>query len=96
MYAALLDVGGEDEAANVELGELANPGRDFTCCHLVAVDLATLRDPLVGRPSYRLVETRVWHGTRVTALLAQLRAFLEPWGPRYIVADATGVGQGLV
>ena len=38
----------------------------------------------------------MWHGTRVTALLGQLRAFLQPWNPRYIVADATGVGQGLV
>lgn len=38
----------------------------------------------------------MWHGAKVGALLAQLRAFLDPWRPRYIVADATGVGQGLV
>ncbi len=30
------------------------------------------------------------------ALLAQIRAFLEPWAPRRIVADATGIGHGLV
>jgi hypothetical protein len=97
VYAAVLDVGGEDEAAHDVLGgELERPGRDFTACHLVAIDLSSLQDPMVGRPRYRLVDTRVWHGTRVTALLGQLRAYLEPWQPRYIVADATGVGQGLV
>ena len=30
------------------------------------------------------------------ALLQQIRAFLERWGPRRIVADATGMGHGLV
>lgn len=96
IYAALLDVGGEDEGVRDGVGELANPGRDYTCCHIVAVDLAGVHDPLVGRPRYRLVQTRVWQGTRVAALLAQVRAFVEPWAPRYLVADASGVGQGLV
>jgi hypothetical protein len=94
VYAALLDVGGEDEGATT--GELRREKRDYTCCHIVAVDLAGLHDPLVGRPSYRLVHTRTWHGTRATGLLAQIRAFVEPWNPRVIVADATGVGQALV
>lgn len=97
VYAAVLDVGGEDEAAHdVLVRDLERPGRDFTACHIVAVDLGALHDPLVGRPRYRVVETRAWHGTRVAALLGQLRAFLLPWGPRFVVADATGVGQGLV
>jgi len=77
-------------------GDLENPGRDYTCCHIVAVDLSGLQDPAVGRPIYRIVNTRVWHGTRVTALLGQLRTFLSVWQPRWIVADATCVGQGLV
>lgn len=94
IYAALIDVGGEDEAAH-DVG-LRNPDRDYTCCHIVAVDLAGLKDPSVGRPRYRVVDTRVWHGTRVTALLAQISAYVAPWAPRWIVADATGVGQGLV
>ena len=96
IYAALIDVGGEDESPNVELGELERPGRDYTACHIVAVDLTGLDDPLLGRPRYLVASSRVWHGTRVTSLLAQLRAYLEPWSPRYVVADATGVGQGLV
>ena len=75
---------------------LRDPRRDYTACHIVAVDLNALSDPGIGRPRYRVVQTRVWRGTRVPALLAQLRAFLEPGAPRYIVADATGVGQGLV
>ena len=65
-------------------------------CHIVAVDLSGLHDPMCGRPRYRVVQTRAWQGTRLKALLGQLRAFLLPWAPRWIVADATGVGQGLV
>jgi len=94
VYAALIDVGGEDEAAHD--GGLRNPGRDYTCCHIVHVDLAGLLDPSVGLPRYRVVDTRVWHGSRVSALLAQISAYLAPWAPRWIIADATGVGQGLV
>ena len=97
VYAAVLDVGGEDEAAHdVMLGELDNPGRDYTACHIVSVDLSGLHDPSVGRPRYRVVDTRVWHGTKVGALLAQLLQYLRPWSPRFIVGDASGVGQGLV
>ncbi len=76
--------------------EVDQPGRDYTVCHVVAVDLASLRDPLCGRPRYRVVQTRAWYGTPMMALLQQIRVFLEPWAPRWIVADATGVGHGLV
>ena len=99
VYAALLDVGGEDEARERGLGGAGGPNdATYTCCHIVAVDLAGLHDPLVGRPAYRVVHTRTWHGTRVTALLAQLRAFLEPWQPRVHRrrCDGRGAGVGVV
>ena len=75
---------------------MRNPRRDYTCCTIVAVDLTGLHDPLCGLPRYRAVDVRTWHGTPPTALFQQLRAYLEPWAPCWIVADATGVGQGLV
>ena len=112
VYAAVLDVGGQIEGSGIrgqaadgsrrraagrpEEPEEMGPGRDYTVCHVIAVDLAGLHDPLCGRPRYRVVQTRAWYGTPIVSLLAQIRAFLEPWAPRRIVADATGVGYGLV
>jgi hypothetical protein len=41
---ALLDVGGQDEAATDPLAQLDNPARDYTACTIV--QLSTSRDPL--------------------------------------------------
>ena len=37
LYVALLDVGGQDEAATTALAQLANPARDYTVCTIVEV-----------------------------------------------------------
>ena len=50
-------------------------------------------DPL---PSYRIVDRRLWTGTRHTALHATIVDLArEVWRARRIVIDATGVGAGL-
>ncbi|NMB87415.1 MAG: hypothetical protein GYA17_03580, partial [Chloroflexi bacterium] len=95
VYALLLDVAGEDEAARSAAGELSNPGRDLTALTVVEVDLASLGDPLLKAPTYRVVARRQWIGVRHTRLYAELRAQAELWQPRYLVVDATGVGAGL-
>jgi len=78
-----------------EGGGLTNPLRDSTSLTIVEVDLSTLSDPLIAKPTYKAVERRLWVGTKHTALYGTLRALVTLWRPRLITADATGVGAGL-
>lgn len=104
LYALLLDVAGEDEAAGNSQGALEsgnaqaleNPKRDATCLTIVEVDLESLSDPAIAAPTYRAVARRLWVGVKHAALYGQLKALADHWRPRYLVADATGVGAGLV
>jgi hypothetical protein len=59
------------------------------------VDLSTLADDIIKRPSYRVVSRQSWIGVRHTALYGQVKALAEHWNARYLVVDATGVGAGL-
>ncbi len=98
-YALLLDVAGEDEAAE-QGGDpagwaLHSPGRDATALTVVEVDLGTLEDPQLRAPTYRCVHRRQWLGVRHTDLYAELLALAETWQARWLVVDATGVGAGL-
>lgn len=100
LYAATLDVAGEDEAAGME--ELARPGRDYTIDTIFEVDLSTLHDPAVGAATYRVVD--VWedqgskHFTTAgkSSVALTLLSRYKRWGVKYVVADASGVGAGLV
>lgn len=100
LYAATLDVAGEDEAAGME--ELARPGRDYTIAYIVEVNLATLHDPAVGAPTYKVVDVFVDHGSKhfdaagASSVALTLLAWFKAWRCRYVVADASGVGAGLV
>lgn len=100
IYSALVDVAGEDEAAGLE--ELARPGRDYTIAYIVEVDLTGLHDPALGAPLYRVVDVWVDHGSRHFAAPGQesvatrLLAWFKMWRVRYVVADASGVGAGMV
>ena len=97
-YIALLDVGGQDEAATAALAQLANPARDYTVCTIVEVR------PAAGNnePVYHAVDVFVDQGSRFFedsvgggALAARLLAYLQEWDILHLVADATGVGEGL-
>lgn len=100
VYAATLDVAGEDEAAGME--ELARPGRDYTVATVVEVDLSTLRDPAVGAPTYKVVDCWVDHGSKhfsttgESSVALWLLAWFQKWRCKYVVADCSGVGSGLV
>lgn len=100
LYAATLDVAGEDEQAGYD--ELARPGRDYTISKMHEVDLTTLHDPAVGAATYRVVDVFVDHGSRhfdaagASSVALQLLAWFKMWRCRYVVADASGVGAGLV
>jgi hypothetical protein len=94
LYAITIDVAGEDEAAREEPGAvLQNPGRDSTALTIFEIDTSTLEDPLINRPTYKVVKRKQWTGIKHTALFGQLTALIDLWAPRWIVIDATGVGQ---
>jgi hypothetical protein len=70
--------------------------RDATALTVVEVDTSTLDDPLVMRPTYRVVDRRFWVGTPHPALYSTLVDLARNvWAARWLVVDATGVGAGL-
>ncbi len=93
-YAMLLDVAGADEAIQeLNMGELANPGRDATALTIVAVQPGD--GSLQNLPAYRVVHRRLWVGAAHTRLFGQIHALAENWRVAHLVVDATGVGAGL-
>ncbi len=100
VYALLIDVAGEDEGRTsgedgLPVEGLANPGRDATALTVVEVDVGTLADAGKRRPTYRVVERRLWTGVKHTRLYSEIRTLAERWQARRVVVDATGVGAGL-
>lgn len=98
IYAFLLDVAGADETASASLESetLRNPARDATALTIVALERGASADPLGRAPVYRCVQRRLWVGVRHSDLYLELRDLAEAWRPWRVVADATGVGAGLV
>jgi hypothetical protein len=103
VYALLVDVAGADEYQARPTPDLAEAGhavvaghRDATALTVVQVDLSGLDDPLVMRPSYRVVDRRMWVGIPHPHLYATLIDLARNvWAARWLVVDATGVGAGL-
>ena len=107
IYAAALDLAGEDEQDNQDIEALAYPRsrkmrgfgglprRDSTALTIVEVDLNTLNDPGLLLPSYRVVYRQSWVGIKHTQLYGQLLNLATTWQLKYLVTDATGVGAGL-
>jgi hypothetical protein len=97
MYAILIDVAGEDEnsADAMEDIALANAGRDATVLTVVEVDLSSVTDELIKAPTYRVVDRKIWIGTKHTKLYSKIKALIDLWCPVWTVIDATGVGAGL-
>ena len=100
LYAMTLDVAGEDESiiANLDdLGEkdMSNPKRDSTALTIFEVDLATIDDPLISKPTYKVVFREEWVGIKHSTLYGKIKAIAELFDVRFLVVDATGVGAGL-
>jgi hypothetical protein len=91
-YAVLIDVAGEDEAEGDATARvlLRNKKRDATALTVVEVDSG------YGRlPSYRVVDRRLWLGTKHASLHGKVVALCNHWHAMFVVIDATGVGAGL-
>ena len=101
LYAMLLDVAGIDENATdsssmIDEGDIKNAGRDSTAVTIVEIDLSSVEDELIKAPTYHVVYRQSWKGIKHTTLYAQLKAIAEHWQIKHLIADATGVGAGLV
>ncbi len=104
LYLALVDVGGQDEAATDAFAGLSNPGRDYTICTIVRVSRhgdAASTTSLIG-PCYEPVDCWADQGTRHfqdvpgrPSLFSGLLAYLKVWDPVAVIVDSTGVGQGI-
>jgi len=101
LYAITLDVAGEDEAIIgdpddvKDTVQLSNPKRDSTALTVFEVDLASVDDPLINRPTYKVVYRKEWIGIKHSELYAEIKALAELYAVRWLVVDATGVGAGL-
>ena len=100
VYAMTLDLAGEDETLtpDIEDGEaeqLATAKRDSTALSTFLVDLSTVDDPLIHKPTYRLINRREWVGVKHATLYGQIKALAELFDVRWLVVDSTGVGAGL-
>jgi hypothetical protein len=90
-YALLIDVAGEEEGGVQALAFAGNDRRDSTALTVVEID-----QPVEGRPVYRVVDRKVWTGTRHTALHGQIVDLARNvWRACAVVVDATGIGAGL-
>jgi len=97
LYAATIDIAGEDES--ILDGDFSKSSHDSTALTIFEVDLATSNDILLTSPTlshtptYRVVNRYTWTGIKHAILYPVLRGILDLWQPRYIVVDATGIGQ---
>ena len=97
LYALLVDVAGEDETNAGLIDDGAGSRgrgtrRDSTALTVVEVNPGEGG----GLPTYRVVDRRLWTGTRHTALHATIVDLARGvWRARRVVIDATGVGAGL-
>jgi hypothetical protein len=94
-YAFTIDVAGADEAATDDIEQLANPARDSTVLTIFEVDTSTVNDPLVRKPTYRVVNRQVWQGVKHPRLYGTILGLAARWSPVKVIIDATGVGAGL-
>lgn len=94
-YAFTIDVAGQDEGAVAELEKLANPSRDSTVLTIFELDTSGVNDPLIRRPTYRVMNRRIWQGVKHSQLYGTILRLAEQWSPVKVIIDATGVGAGL-
>ncbi|MDO9546625.1 MAG: hypothetical protein Q7J07_07745 [Pelolinea sp.] len=102
LYAAALDLAGEDEAViadpaagTADAAELSNPKRDSTALTIFEVDLSTVDDPLINKPTYKVIFRKEWIGTKHAKLYGDIKAIANLFDVRFIAVDSTGVGAGM-
>jgi hypothetical protein len=111
VYAFTIDVAGQDEGVHTRvfsegaagltaggmsmLSTLENPQRDSTVLTIFQVDASGIADPLLGKPTYRVVGRLAWQGVKHSTLYGTLLGLVDAWQPMRVIIDATGIGAGL-
>ena len=95
VYALTVDVAGEDEDVEGEELRAASPRKDSTVVTVFRVDLATVADPLIGFPTYQVLDRHWWTGVKHAEVYGRILDLVRTWRAWYLVVDATGVGAGL-
>lgn len=101
IYCMTLDVAGADETVTPDLedGEdvetLATSKRDSTALTIFDVDMSTVEDPLIKKPTYLVVGRHEWVDVKHSELYGKIKALADLFQIRWLVVDCTGVGAGL-
>ncbi len=101
IYCMTLDVAGADETLTPDLEDtenvevLASSKRDSTALTVFDVDLSTIDDPLIHKPTYKVIARHEWLDVKHASLYGNIKALAELFNIRYLVVDCTGVGAGL-
>jgi len=100
LYAMTLDLAGEDEAIisapeDITETDLSNPRRDSTALTIFEVDLSSVDDPLISKPTYKVVFRKEWIGVKHSTLYGEIKAIAELFEVRFLVVDSTGIGAGM-
>ena len=69
--------------------------RDSTVLTIFQIDTSSLNDPLIGKPTYRVVNWFAWQGVKHSSLYGTIISLVDGWSPFRVIIDATGVGAGL-
>jgi hypothetical protein len=94
VYVFAIDVAGSDENSLDMTHDTSHVTRDSTVLTIAEVEL---HEPVesVSMPRFKIVNRRLWTGESQVSLFRALAALAQTWDPRWIVIDATGVGEGL-
>ena len=101
IYCMTLDVAGADETVTPDLedGEdvetMATSKRDSTALTIFDVDMSTVEDPLIKKPTYLVVGRHEWVDVKHSELYGKIKALADLFQIRWLVVDCTGVGAGL-
>ena len=100
LYAMTLDLAGEDEAIitapeDAAETDLSNPKRDSTALTIFEIDLTSVDDPLISKPTYRVAFRKEWIGVKHSTLYGEIKAMAEFFEARFLVVDSTGIGAGM-
>lgn len=101
IYCMTLDVAGADETVTPDLEDteeieiLATSHRDSTALTIFEVDMASVDDPLIGKPTYLVVGRHEWVDVKHSELYGKIKALADLFHIRFLVVDCTGVGAGL-
>ena len=94
IYLFTLDVGGEEFSGYGHPERSEAQSRDSTVLTIFEIDLVSFAG-VIHQPRFLVRQRKQWTGSRQVNIFKQITALVDLWKPHRIVADATGVGEGI-